>query len=68
MIRTDKYKLVYRTNGEKEFYNLLDDPGELHDVSNDPIYKEIIIELTERLLRWCIDSETNLPLIDTMYA
>lgn len=68
MIRTEKWKLIYRVNGIKELYDLEKDPHELQDVSNAFENKDIIIELIERLLLWCIRTETDYPVVDIMHA
>lgn len=68
MVRTDKWKLVFRVNGMKELYNLQNDPNELQDVSLKPENCEIIMELMEKLLKWCINTETDYPAVMDMRA
>ncbi|MEO5501443.1 MAG: sulfatase/phosphatase domain-containing protein, partial [Ginsengibacter sp.] len=41
-IRSERYKLInYYENKEWEFYDLKNDPSELHNVYNDPAYQKI---------------------------
>jgi choline-sulfatase len=68
MVRTRTHKLVYRLNGHHELYDLERDPLELENRADDPGYAVVRTALQERLLRWCIESETNLPLIDQVWA
>lgn len=62
MIRTKDKKLVYRTSGEHELYDLVNDPEEMHNIYNDPEQKNYIADLTEKLLMHLIKTEQNLPL------
>jgi arylsulfatase A-like enzyme len=48
MIRTKKWKFVYRINGMKELYDLEKDPMELRDVSSDPEHRELICNFIEQ--------------------
>ena len=38
--------------GEHQLFNLREDPGERHDLMDDPAVHELIADLYERLLRW----------------
>lgn len=42
--KTDKY-IWYSKSGHEQYFNLSDDPGELHDLAGDPAYKHRIDEL-----------------------
>lgn len=68
MVRTDKWKLVFRVDGTKELYDLENDPDELRNVSSDPKNAAIISELMEQLLMWAIRTETDYPAVKTMHA
>ena len=49
-IRTERYKLIrYYQFGEWELFDLQEDPDELNNVYADPEYRDIAIELAERL-------------------
>lgn len=52
MCRTQDYKYVHRLYELDELYDLKKDPGEVHNVINDPEYCEVRNELRERLLTW----------------
>ncbi len=68
MIRTDRYKYVYRIEGDCELYDLHKDPDEFRNLAADPQYKDLIAELKDRMLRFTVESETNLPEIDRLMA
>lgn len=68
MIRSKDWKLVYRLDGTRELYNLNADPGELKDVARDIANNPVIWEMMEALLRWCIRTETEYPLIESYFA
>ena len=49
-VRSDRYKLInYYENGDWELYDLQKDPNELHNVYNDPAYKEVQDSLKNEL-------------------
>lgn len=54
MIRTDEWKLVrhYFAAGTDELYHLRDDPGETHNLFNDPRHARTQAGLQKELLRW----------------
>ncbi len=54
MIRTTAHKLVRRTSGCHELYDLAADPRELRSVYDDPAYASIRAELEQRMLDWLI--------------
>lgn len=68
MVRTQRHKLIYRLNGHHEFYDLRADPHELRNRIADPACTAEVRALQDRLLRWMVESETNLPLLDQVYA
>ncbi|MDY7041832.1 MAG: DUF4976 domain-containing protein, partial [Chloroflexota bacterium] len=59
MIRTREWKLVMRSAGKEELYDLQNDPQELHNRIDDPACTAIRIELGEQLLRWYIRTSDN---------
>lgn len=68
MVRTGSHKLIYRLWSVNELYDLGKDPHELRNVYDHPRYKDVQNELTERLLRWEIETETFLPPIKGLRA
>lgn len=52
MIRTADYKYVYRNHGASELYDLRKDPEERKNVISDPVYREVLLVLRERMLSW----------------
>ena len=64
MIRTLEYKLVKRTSGENELYDLKRDPKELNNLYDDPDFRQLRLELEERMLYWYIRTADTVPLDD----
>ena len=61
MQRYKDWKLVVRTNGQNEMYNMVKDPWEAHNLYNCPQYKEIQDKLSGRLLKWLIGCSDVVP-------
>lgn len=62
MIRTLDYKLVRRTSGENELYDLKKDPKEYENLYHDSWYREQKMELEHRLLDWYLATSDTVPL------
>ncbi len=52
MCRTRDYKYVRRLYEHDELYDLKNDPHQLHNLIDDPEFKDVILELKERTLTW----------------
>lgn len=52
MITDGKYKYVERLSGENEFYNLMEDPKELHNIYKQEKDSEIVSVMKEAMLNW----------------
>jgi arylsulfatase A-like enzyme len=53
-IRTDRFKLINYFNkdsSEWEFYDLKDDPDEMHNQINDPIKRDLINDLKNKIIK-----------------
>ncbi len=61
MIRTATHKLVRRSNGEHELYDLVQDPLELANCYHDPAVAAVRQDLLERLLDWYIHTGDCVP-------
>jgi arylsulfatase A-like enzyme len=61
MVRTPTHKYIYCPGEHDELFDLRRDPGELHNVANDPAYRETVNALRERLLRWMLNTGDVLP-------
>jgi arylsulfatase A-like enzyme len=59
MIRTKKWKLIIRTQGKEELYNLENDPDENFNIIEDKKYQPVIADLKEQLLRWYLQTSDN---------
>jgi len=61
MVRTKRYKLVYRLNGIAEIYDLEKDPGELHNVYNHPDYLEVRENMMRLLVERLLEAQPKNP-------
>ncbi len=52
MCRTRDYKYVRRLYETDELYDLRQDPGESHNLIDDPAYATVLMRLRERMLEW----------------
>jgi len=68
MVRTTTHKLIYRLSGEHELYDLTTDPNEFVNRYQDPTLVAVRRDLQERLLRFLIENEPNLPGVSRLYA
>ncbi len=59
MVRTREWKLVIRSAGKEELYDLKNDPQELYNRVDDPALLEVRRELQERLLHWYLRTSDN---------
>jgi choline-sulfatase len=61
MIRNERYKLVIRTNGENELYDMLNDPDELKNLYYMPDMQGLINEMKNEMLLWYIHTSDVVP-------
>ncbi|MDY6874078.1 MAG: sulfatase-like hydrolase/transferase [Chloroflexota bacterium] len=59
MIRTKDWKLVIRTAGKEELYDMKHDPNELTNREGDPSLEKVEEKLRERLLYWYLRTSDN---------
>lgn len=50
--RTPTYKLIEYATGERELYNLVDDPYEVDNQYDNPVYDDVIDQLHDQLEFW----------------
>ena len=62
MMRTLDYKLVKRTSGDDELYDLKNDPAEINNVIKDAQYAGIRARLESDMLRWYIKTSDVVPI------
>ena len=60
MIRTERHKL-WTSGSDGEMYDVQNDPDEMHNLYHDPNFRDLRLELTERMLASrveddCLDS------------
>lgn len=65
MVRTEEWKLVVRLTGGNELYHMRRDPDEMHNlwpaVDRDPRLQEIVRDLQQKMLEWCLRTDTDRP-------
>ena len=61
MVRTDKWKLVVRLRGGNELYDMVNDPYELHNLWGRPGLAPVVLDLQQRLIEWCLRTDTDRP-------
>ena len=61
MIRTLEHKLIRRTDGTNELYDLEVDPQERNNVYTDPSSAEVREDLECRLLDWYMQTSDVVP-------
>ncbi len=62
MIRTRRYKLVYRVEDTCELYDLEKDPMELHNVYGEAAYDDVRATMERKLLEWYLQTSDVVPL------
>ena len=62
MQRWKQWKLVVRTNGENELYQMDEDPLETKNLYSDEKYASVRAELEKRMLTWLIDTSDVPPI------
>ncbi|WP_346698767.1 sulfatase-like hydrolase/transferase [Catenibacillus scindens] len=61
MMRQGAYKLIMRSSGEHEFFDLKKDPGEERNLYNAPEYASIISRMEKEMLLWYIQTSDVVP-------
>ena len=61
MCRTRDFKYVRRLYESDELYDLRRDPQELHNVVGDPVYREALLQLRDRLLTFLFETGDVVP-------
>ncbi len=61
MCRTKTHKYVQRLYEQDELYDLVHDPMEERNVIGDPAFRDILIALKDRLLRWYVETCDVVP-------
>lgn len=61
MMRKGNHKLIWRSNGEHEFFDLEKDPGELVNEYTNGDYAAIILNMEKEMLMWYIKTADSVP-------
>ncbi len=61
MVRTETHKYVRRLYESDELYDLVADPGELHNRIGDPALREVLMQLKERMLTFFLETGDVVP-------
>ncbi len=64
MVRTMTHKLVKRTSGEHELYDLVQDPHELVNRYHNEVYQGVRYDLESQMLDWYIKTADAVPFDD----
>ncbi len=68
MVRTKTYKLIYRLSGDHELYNLVNDPDEINNIYKKPGTEKILSEMKDLLLDFFVQNQTQIPVIEELWA
>lgn len=61
MMRQGNYKLIWRSNGEHEFFDLEKDPGELVNAYGNKDYEAVILKMEREMLMWYVRTSDVVP-------
>ena len=65
MARTERWKLVVRLRGGNELYDVRRDPFELHNLWGEHLQRPdllaVVLDLQQRMLEWCLRTDTDRP-------
>jgi Arylsulfatase A and related enzymes len=61
MVRSRSHKLVMRSSGENELYDLEADPRELVNRYADPVYSKVRSRLESAMLKWYVETADAVP-------
>ncbi len=61
MVRSHEWKYVRRLYDTDELYDLKRDPNEVHNLIDDPAYKDIVQEMTTVLADWFLETGDEVP-------
>lgn len=68
VIRDDRYKYVHFTRLPPLFFDLEQDPGEMHNRAKDPDYLPLVLEYAQKMLSWRMNHDeqtlTHIALTD----
>lgn len=68
MVRTATHKLVVRLAGGNELYGIEQDPWELDNRWGDPALREVALDLQQKMIAWCLRTDTDRPHQQTVGA
>lgn len=65
MARTERWKLVIREAGGNELYDMFNDPGEMKNLwgrhAADPELRDVVLDLQQEIIQWCLRTDTDRP-------
>ena len=61
MIRTDTFRYTYSTHDVDELFDLRTDPQAIVNLAERNEYREVRLELRERILNWMLETSDTLP-------
>lgn len=61
MIRADRWKMVVRETGGNELYDMENDPWEMTNLWGRRELHSVVRELQQRMIEWCLRTDTDRP-------
>ena len=61
MLRNTRWKLIVRTNGDNELYDMLADPTELNNLYHEEACRPVVTALQQEMLVWLMDTSDVVP-------
>lgn len=68
MVRTKSHKLVVRLRGGNELYDIVKDPHEMKNLYGDSAYNDVVMELQQLMIEWCLETDPDKPKMQTVGA
>lgn len=68
MARTRQHKLVIRSEGGNELYDLAQDPCELENLYGREERKDVVLQLQHEMIQWSLRSDPDRPALPTIGA
>ncbi len=61
MCRTDEWKLVTRLVGGNELYDMRSDPFEMDNLWGRDEHADVVMDLQQKMIEWCLRTDTDRP-------
>ena len=61
MVRTDRWKMIVRETGGNELYDMKADRWEMHNLWGREDLNQVVLDLQEKMIQWCLRTDTDRP-------